>query len=137
MKIQNATATSTYLSHVISAPILEKKIQQLGTGKNWKTKKIRLNGERVAAMFKESSPTGVYFRFAGNVNYVRERAILEEGSLKVMERVKAEPKPKAEKKAKAEKPAANGKAKGKGKGAKAPKAKPEAEAQPEGDTGAA
>src|SRR6266700_3625729 len=135
MKIQNATATSTYLSHVISAPILEKKIPNLGTGKNWKTKKIRLNGERVAAMFKESSPTGVYFRFAGNVNYVKERAILEEGSLKVIERVKAEPKPKAEKKAKAEKPAGNGKSKG--KGAKAPKAKPEPEAQPEGDTGAA
>src|SRR5262245_41190517 len=129
MQIKNQSGT-VYSSHVINAQIVAVKLPNLGKGKSWKTKASKLNGEAITLNYNEARPTGVYFEFGGGVNYVRERAILEDKSLTV---VVKEPKPKAEKPAKEAKGA---EAKGdKAKGGKAKAGKKASKAQP--DTGAA
>jgi len=137
MRITNSDKSVQFASHVINSQIVAVKLPNLGTGKSWKTKKGKIAGQVVEFMYNEARPTGVYWKDAdGNVNYVRERSILEQGALQI---VVKEPKPKPEK---AEKPAKEAKAKSNGKAkGKAAAAGGETEqdpAQPEaGDTGAA
>lgn len=88
MRLANsATPPVIHSSHVISDPIAEIKLPNLGKGKSWKEQKGKINGQEVTFMFNEARTTGVYFRFGGennnDLNYVRDRAILEDKSLTV------------------------------------------------------
>lgn len=94
MKIQttkNSKTQATFQTHVINAKIVEVKLPRLGQGKGWKTAKAKLNGEEIVLNYNSARPTGVYFRYKGNVNYTKDRTLLECRSLQeIVKEKKAE-----------------------------------------------
>ena len=95
MKIKN-TKNVTFQTHVINAAIVAVKLPNLGNAeKGWKSQKARLNGEETVLQYNPKRPTGVYFVYNGNVNYTKDRAMLESKSFTIVERAKAIPAPEA------------------------------------------